>query len=69
MDIMMPEIDGYDSTRAIKEYRPDLPIIMQTAFTSENAYKKSHDAGAEEFITKPIDPQELFKLINKYFST
>ena len=68
-DLMMPEIDGYDTTRVIKEHLPDLPIIMQTAFTSVNANKKSIEAGAEEFITKPIDPQELFKLINKYFST
>lgn len=69
MDIMMPEINGYDTTRIIKKHRPDLPIIMQTAFTSSNANKKSLEAGAEDFITKPIDPQELFKLINKYLST
>lgn len=69
MDIMMPEIDGYDTTRVIKELYPDIPVIMQTAFTSKNANNKSFEAGANEFITKPIDPQELFKLINKYFGT
>jgi len=69
MDIMMPEVDGYDGTRAIKELYPNLPVIMQTAFTSHNANKKSYDAGADEFITKPIDPQEIFKLVDKYLST
>ena len=66
MDIMMPEVDGYVSTKVIKKEFPKLPIIMQTAFTSSNAYEKSYEAGADDYITKPIDLIEIFKLINKY---
>ncbi len=66
MDIMMPSLDGYDTTRRLKELKPGLPIVMQTAFFSRSAAEKSFEAGADEFIAKPINIQELFKLINKH---
>jgi signal transduction histidine kinase len=68
MDIMMPETDGFETTKIIKTHCPNLPIIMQTAFSSDDSYEKSFEAGASEFITKPIDPQQTFKLIDKYIS-
>ncbi|RLD83532.1 MAG: hypothetical protein DRJ07_06475 [Bacteroidetes bacterium] len=68
MDIMMPNTDGYTSTTTIKKQFPDLPIIMQTAFVSEDANKKSIEAGASDFITKPINPVELFEIMKKYLS-
>lgn len=66
MDIMMPELDGYDATLAIRKILPAIPIIMQTAFSSPDAQEKSFAAGASEYISKPINPQLLFKLIDKY---
>lgn len=66
MDIMMPDIDGYSTTKQIKKLFPDLPIIMQTAFYSSRAAKQSYEAGANEFIGKPININELFSLVSKY---
>ncbi|PLX04661.1 MAG: hypothetical protein C0595_02360 [Marinilabiliales bacterium] len=66
MDIMMPDIDGYTTTRRLKALFPDLPVIMQTAFYSSNASKLSYEAGADEFIGKPININELFSLVSKY---
>ncbi len=66
MDIMMPDMDGYNTTRQLKAIFPDLPIIMQTAFYSSNASKLSYEAGADEFIGKPININELFNLVSKY---
>lgn len=69
MDIMMPGLNGYETTKAIKLLQPDLPIIMQTAFDSGDAYQRSYNAGADEFITKPIESQKIFNLIDRNIST
>jgi signal transduction histidine kinase/CheY-like chemotaxis protein len=66
MDIRMPEINGLDATRKIKEYNPDIPVIVQTAFAMNNERRDSINAGADDFITKPIDPQTLMKILQDY---
>ncbi len=63
MDIRMPVMNGFDTTRVIKELRPDLPVIVQTAFTSKDEKDKSHEAGCDGYITKPINKVELLELI------
>lgn len=61
MDIMMPELDGIEACRKIKESRryKDVPIIMVTAKTEENDLKAAFDAGAMDYITKPFKKVEL----------
>lgn len=54
MDINMPIMDGYEATKQIKEYRDDIPIIIQTA-VHEDGKVKAEKAGADDFIAKPID--------------
>ena len=63
MDIKMPVMNGYDATRMIKQMRPFLPVIAQTAFTSPEERKKAEEAGCEAFITKPVNKDELLELI------
>ncbi len=61
LDVMMPGMDGYEVVRQIKsrdEIR-DIPVIMVTALDEKQAKLRSLDAGAEEFISKPIDQMEL----------
>ncbi len=61
LDIMMPGIDGYEVARQVKA-NPDtqgIPIIMVTALNDRQAKQSSLDAGAEEFLSKPIDSTEL----------
>ncbi len=63
MDIKMPVMNGYDATRLIKEMRPGLPVIAQTAFTSAEERKKAGEAGCDAFITKPVKKNELLILM------
>jgi CheY-like chemotaxis protein len=68
MDIQMPVMDGYDATKAIKLFKPKLPIIAQTAFTMTNEKENSLKAGCDAYISKPINKNELLALIAKFFS-
>ena len=69
MDIMMPEMDGFEATRLIKELRPELPVIVQTALTSQADREKAAEAGCQGFISKPIDKNELLKLVSCQLQT
>jgi CheY-like chemotaxis protein len=64
MDIKMPELDGCEVTRKIREINPIIPIIAQTAFALEEEKQKSLEAGCTAYITKPINKKNLFQLIN-----
>jgi two-component system cell cycle response regulator len=61
LDIMMPGISGYDVTRRIKQNKDTagIPIILLTALSSEKDKSRGMDAGADEFLTKPINKTEL----------
>ncbi len=67
MDISMPEMDGYDATRAIRSGRfchnPDVPIIAMTASALIGENQKCFRAGMNDYITKPFDPQHLLEKI------
>ena len=65
MDIKMPVMNGFDATRHIKQFRPDLPVIAQTAFTSSEDREKAIKAGCDYVITKPIKKSELHALIHE----
>jgi hypothetical protein len=68
MDIKMPEMNGFDATRHIKQFRPGLPVIAQTAFTSKADKEKAADAGCDGFITKPISKKDLLALMKDLLS-
>ena len=66
MDIMMPELDGYDTIRHIrgKMALENLSIIVLSAKNAAQDRKLSLDAGANDFIAKPVEPERLMALIN-----
>jgi PAS domain S-box-containing protein len=65
MDIKMPELDGYAATAQIKEFNPGLPIIAQTAYSTEVNKIKALECGCSDFICKPINKKMLFTKINE----
>ena len=66
MDIKMPVMNGYEATKLIKEFRPDLPIVAQTAYTTTKDKEKAFSAGCNDFISKPISKETLNEIMNKY---
>lgn len=66
MDIMIPNFDGIEATIKIKELRPDLPVIIQTAYPSKENKERSEKAGCSEFFEKPINHKELLTAISNY---
>jgi len=68
MDIKMPELDGYEATRQIRQMNQDVIIIAQTAYSLIGDRDKSIEAGCNDYITKPIFKDKLMALISKYFN-
>ncbi len=65
MDLKMPEMDGYEATRLIKELRPELQVIAQTAYAFSDDREKAIKAGCNGYLTKPIRKSELLELLKK----
>ena len=68
MDLKMPNMDGYEAARKIKEFKHDLKIIAQSSFTQDDDKQKCLNAGCDNFIAKPILIENLFNAIHKAFS-
>jgi CheY-like chemotaxis protein len=54
-DINMPGMDGLSLLREIKKQRPDLPVMMVTAYGDEERRRQAAEAGALQFLSKPVD--------------
>ncbi len=67
MDIRMPEMDGYEATRIIRETDKDVIIIAQTAFALVGDKEKIIESGFNDYIAKPLRKERLVALIHKYF--
>jgi len=70
MDIMMPELDGYEAMKQIRtqEKFKNLPVIALTAKAMKDDKQKCIDAGANDYITKPIDVERLLSLMRVWLS-
>ncbi len=65
MDIKMPEIDGYTAAKIIKQQRPELPIVAQTAYALEHEKQRYSDV-FDEYLTKPVAQGKLKETLEKY---
>lgn len=67
MDIQMPRMDGYAATRAIRaldrQDAVEIPIVAMTANAFADAVQKAKDAGMDEYVTKPLDPDKLREIL------
>jgi len=66
MDVRLPDIDGYEATARIKEAKPQINIIAQTAYAADNEKQKAINAGCIDYISKPTKQEQLLTLMQKY---
>ena len=66
MDIRMPEMNGLDATRIIKEVNPDVPIVALSAYAFEENIRDAKAAGCNEFLAKPFRVEDLIDMVEKY---
>lgn len=63
MDIQLPQVDGYNSAASIREFRKDIIIIAQTAYSLLGDREKIISSGFDDYIVKPIFPNQLIEKI------
>ena len=65
LDYRMPEMNGIDVLREIRQRRKDLPVIMITAYGTIDVAVEAVKAGADDFVTKPFDSEHLAVVVKK----
>ena len=66
MDLNMPEMDGFEATKIMKSIRPEIPVIVQSAYILSGEENRSFEAGCDEFLAKPIRLNRLIDSISKH---
>lgn len=66
MDIDLPIMNGYEATKAIKQLRPELPVVAQTAMAMSGEKERCIEAGCDEYLAKPIRKDDIIKVISKF---
>jgi CheY-like chemotaxis protein len=71
MDIMMPEMDGIDTMRAIRQISrfKDLPIVAVTAKAMKGDREKCIEAGAWDYLSKPVDSEQMLTALRAWLAT
>lgn len=65
MDVSMPVLDGLDTSRALIAKYPDVKIILMSSMSDDTLVETAKEIGIKYFASKPIDGDELFKVINE----
>ena len=66
MDIRMPEMNGLDATRIIKEVNSDTPVIALSAYAFDENVREAKAAGCDDFLAKPFRVEDLIEIIGRY---
>jgi DNA-binding response OmpR family regulator len=66
MDFLIPLINGIECVRLLRKDRKNTAVIMITAYSSEQAKTEAYIAGCNEYVLKPIYPEKIFFLLEKY---
>jgi len=65
MDIKLPDLDGYQVTRELRKIDNEVPVIAQTAYAMRDEQKKCIEAGCNDYISKPYNPETFISLLIK----
>ncbi|BAX81196.1 tetratricopeptide repeat protein [Labilibaculum antarcticum] len=68
MDIQLPKLNGYEVTKKIKLQKPNVPVIVQSAFNNSDYEEKRSEFGFDDFITKPYTEAQLLYIISQNLS-
>jgi CheY-like chemotaxis protein len=66
MDFLIPLINGIECLRIFRKDRRNVPVLMLTAYSSEQCKTEAYLAGCNEYVLKPIYPEKIFFLVEKY---
>jgi CheY-like chemotaxis protein len=66
MDFLIPLINGIDCLRIFRKERKNVPFLILTAYSSEQCKTEAYIAGCNEYVLKPIYPEKIFFLLEKY---
>ena len=66
MDIRMPDMNGLDATRIIKEVNHEIPIVALSAYAFDENIREARAAGCDEFLAKPFKVEDLLDTVSKY---
>lgn len=66
MDGMMPVLTGYDATFKIREFLPDIPVVILTAYVNTTSISEAVRAGCNDYLAKPIGIEELYAVLQKW---
>lgn len=67
MDIVMPDMDGFEATKLIKQHNTNLPVVCQTAYPTNENFHAANDCGFDSFMAKPIKVDGMLQVIDKFF--
>ena len=66
MDFLIPLINGIDCAKIFRKERKGIPVLMITAYSSEQSKADAYIAGCNEYILKPVYPEKVYALLEKY---
>lgn len=66
MDFLIPHINGVDCIKLFRKKDKETPVIMVTAYSSDQMRREAFVAGCNEFVLKPLFPEKLISLVEKY---
>jgi CheY-like chemotaxis protein len=66
MDFLIPLINGIECIRIFRKERKHVPVLMLTAYSSEQSKTEAYLAGCNEYVLKPVYPEKIFMLLEKY---
>jgi two-component system response regulator AtoC len=69
MDVGVPDVDGLEILRRVREKRPALPVVMMTAIEGKERVLMAMEAGAQAYLLKPFDSAQVHSVVERWFGS